>query len=162
MFHRLHLDLEASSDHRKKNIKNFIYDALDDMYFSVKSHRVNNRGQEIPAQIQKKKSSKRDVIESPSEDFFFFFFFSFSQKIFLSQKTGGHFFLVVHQSSNPSILDKTKFLFTNIYTGGTTKHEYVSRSDGVNRNKGKSFFWACLLKRIFRFRKKNCLIGCSN
>ena len=55
MFHRLLLDLEASSGHRKKNIKNFIYDALDDMYFSVKSHRVNNRGQEIPAQIQKKK-----------------------------------------------------------------------------------------------------------
>ena len=162
MFHRLHLDLEASSDHRKKNIKNFIYDALDDMYFSVKSHRVNNRGQEIPAQIQKKRARRETLLNRHRRIFCFFFFFSFSQKIFLSQKTGGHFFLVVHQSSNPSILDKTKFLFTNIYKGGTTKHEYVSRSDGVNRNKGKSFFWACLLKRIFRFRKKNCLIGCSH
>ena len=128
------------------------------MYFSVKSHRVNNRGQEIPAQIQKKKSSKRDVIKSPSEDFLFFFSFLFLRKSFCLKKREG-IFLVVHQSSNPSILDKTKFFFTNIYTGGTTKHEYVSRSDGVNRNKGKSFFWACLLKRIFRFRKKKIALS---
>ena len=104
MFHRLHLDLEASSDHRKKNIKNFIYDALDDMYFSVKSHRVNNRGQEIPAQIQKKKSSKRDVIESPSEDFLFFFSFLFLRKSFCLKKREGIFFwsytsLQTHQYS---------------------------------------------------------------
>ena len=59
MFHRLHLDLEASSDHRKKNIKNFIYDALDDMYFSVKSHRVNNRTRNTSTNTKKKELEER-------------------------------------------------------------------------------------------------------
>ena len=105
MFHRLHLDLEASSDHRKKNIKNFIYDALDDMYFSVKSHRVNNRGQEIPAQIQKKRARRETLLNRHRRIFFFFFFsFLFLRKSFCLKKREGIFFwsytsLQTHQYS---------------------------------------------------------------